>query len=413
MEAGDVMSLDYVPDPAIISGWYDHCSGSRTLIEEFCGGFCVSFSLNAGLNFPGGCGCDCCGVHGSFLPPSMTLSFPQVANDWGNTITLTGLTVAGEGCSGGQITGSYEGIGGQGSMPWAASTKYSGTSSSRTLYRRLTGSIGSSGNFMCCGVDIRWSGTDGCGDGDNVAYGVASRINGHEMRPASGATLYENSGYTFSGSDACSFSSAANLGLSVDCLTNAAGPLNRYNGYMTRTLGGPLHFSGTRACSGCCGSGAVYLSFSDGCGGQASSSYHVSRGLGPGAYADTIGRSYKCERFYRTVPPVGYYYRIARADLHCDGQAGSPSYPFVSYYYTLDECVSGISGADAMNLSGAGGCANMSGGAECCWYSDNGLSGTDFESRVAVVSSSKCCNIETSNSTWIFSGTGNACCPQG
>jgi hypothetical protein len=413
MEAGEIMILDYIPDPELISGWYENCSGSRRLTEEFCGGYSISFSLNAGLNFPGGCGCDCCGEHGAFLPPFMILSHPPITNDWGNTITLTGRTVTGEGCSGGQITGSYEGIGGQGSMPWESSTKYSGTSHSRTLYRRLAGSIGSSGNSLCCGVAIRWSGADGCGDGDEVSYVLPGLIGSSAIQPASGSTLYENSGYTLSGSGACAFSSSADLSVNVACLTATPGPLYRSNGYMTRTLGGQLHFSGTEACSGCCGSGTVHLSFSNGCGDRASAVYQVRRNLAPGASSDTIGRSYRCEQFYRTLPPTGYFYRIARADLHCDGSLGSATYPFVSYFYTLEECVSGISGADALSLSGAGGCANMSGGTACCWYSDNGLSGTDFESRVAVVSGSKCCTIETSDGQWIFSGTGNACCPRG
>jgi hypothetical protein len=413
MEAGEIMILDYLPNPELISGWYDHCSGSRKIVEEFCGGYTVSFSLNAGLNFPGGCGCDCCGAHGGFLPPLMSLSYPQLSNDWGNTITVTGRTVAGEGCSGGQIAGSYEGVGGQDSMPWAASTKYSGTAYTRTLSRSLTGTIGGSGNSLCCGAIIQWSGTDGCGDGDAAGYLIPGRITGSSIRPASGTTLYENSSYTLSGIGACAFSSAADLGIDSDCLTLTPGPLYRYNGYMTRTLGGQLHFTGTDACSGCCGSGTVYLGFSNGCGGHANAVYQVRRPLAAGASSDTIGRSYQCEQFYRSTPPTGNFYRIARADLHCDGSVGSPTYPFVSYFYTLEECVSGISGAAAMNLSGAGGCANIAGGTSCCWYADNGLSGTDFISSVAVVSGNKCCTIDTSNGRWIHSGTGNACCPKG
>ena len=37
MEPGDVMVLDYLPDPALAAGWYNGCSGVRTITEEFCG----------------------------------------------------------------------------------------------------------------------------------------------------------------------------------------------------------------------------------------------------------------------------------------------------------------------------------------------------------------------------------------
>jgi len=411
LEAGDIMIMDYSPEPELMSGWYDHCSGSRTLTEEFCGGYTLSFSLNAGLNFPGGCGCDCCGENGAFPPPFMTLSHPTLTNDWSNAINLSGHTVYGEGCSGGEIAGSFSGQGGGGTMPWAGPAAYSGSQSSRTVSRTLNGAIGSASNSMCCGAFIQWSGTDGCGGGDKADQSISSLITSSQIVPPSGAILYENSGYIFSGSEACSYASAAGMTFNQYCLANSGGTLQRFNGHMTLYLGGPLTFSGTHHCSGCCGNGALLIGFTNGCGGSYSASYQVTRNLGAGAYSDIVGRLYKCEHFFRDTPPTGYYYRIARADLYCDGHSGGVSYPFGDYYYALDECVSGISGSDAANLSGAGGCGNMSGGASCCWYSDNGMAGTDFESRIAVVSGSKCCNISTNNGGWIFSGAENHCCP--
>ncbi|MBI4965359.1 MAG: hypothetical protein HY913_18935 [Desulfomonile tiedjei] len=410
LEAGDILIMDYVPDPDLIHGWYGNCSGSRTLTEEFCGGYTLRFSLNAGLNYPGGCGCDCCGENGSFPPPLMTLSHPIATNDWSNTIDLHG-SAYGEGCSGGQIKGSFSGINGGGSLPWSGSTKYSGSQSSRSVSRAVNGEIGSASKSMCCGAFIEWSGTDGCGGGDRNEQAIAGRITSSQISPASGTTLYESSGYVFSGSEACSYAADAGMTFSRSCLTNSGGTLNRYNGHMTLSLGGPLTFSGTHHCSGCCGNGALLIGFTNGCGGSYSASYQVARSLGPGAYSDVVGRVYKCESFFRSIPPTGYYYRVARADLYCAGQHGGFSNPFGDYYYTLGECVSGISGAGAANLSGQGGCGNMSGGPSCCWYSDNGMEGTAFESTIAVVSGSKCCNIPMSNGDWIFSGAGNPCCP--
>ena len=222
--------------------------------------------------------------------------------------------------------------------------------------------------------------------------------------------LYEFSGYSFRGSEACSFATGADLVIQKDCIANAVMPLERYNGYLSRRLDGPLQFSGTYACSGCCGNGWIAVGFNNGCGDNLYATYEVKRPLAPGAATDVVGRLFRCEQFYRTTQPTGTFYRVARADVHCDDSSGSFSYPYADYYSTLAECISGISGAGSPTMSGAGGCGSLSGGSTCCLYSDNGQSGYEFRSR-AVSVSGKCCTIATQNGAWINSGTGAQCCP--
>jgi hypothetical protein len=410
MEAGDILILDYAPYQSSLAGWYDHCSGTGRLTEEFCGGYSITYTLSAGLNYPNGCGCDCCGDHGSFPPPYMIIKAPAaVTADWTNTLQIASTISGDSSCSGGTLTGMFAGIGGGTAVPWTAAAQYHSNGFTRYV-TRPPGPVGSAGNSACCGGSVIWEGTDGCGgyyDGSTVVY---PRIGGSTVIPESGSILYEFSGYSFRGSGACSTAAGADLTLIKDCIANTVMPLERSNGYLSRRFDGPLRFSGTDACSGCCGNGWIAVSFNDGCNGHHYATYEVKRPLAPGAYADVAGRLFRCEQFYRTTPPTGTFYRIARADVHCDNSSGSFSYPFGDYYYTLSECLSGISGGAAPNMGGAGGCGGLSGGATCCLYTDNGQAGYDFRSRVVTVSG-KCCIIETENGAWINSGTGAQCCP--
>jgi hypothetical protein len=235
---------------------------------------------------------------------------------------------------------------------------------------------------------------------------VNPRIGVSTIIPVSGTTIYENSSVTFSGSGACSYASQANLTVSVSCLTNTVGSLQRYDGYLRRSLIGQAQFSGTHPCSGCCGGGSISVTFNNGCGDTYSGIYDVRRHYSDGGL---VGYLYKCQDYWSGL---NHYYKVARANLYCNGTSGSFSLPFGEYFLTLGECVSDIGGADARDITGAGGCGgSLSGSASCCWYSDNGLSGYNFRSRVYSVSGSRCCNIDTQNGAWVNSGSGNECCP--
>jgi hypothetical protein len=266
--------------------------------------------------------------------------------------------------------------------------------------------VGSSGNPACCGGSIIWSGSDGCGGGDSAITAVTAKIGSSDIYPASGTTLHEGGYGIFSGWEACSYASAADITVSAYCLTNSVSQPQRSNGKIASSLMGQLQFSGTHACSGCCGSGAVYVTFSNGCGGTYAADYDVRRQF---SNSYKVGYLYKCYQFYSG----GWRYKPARAPLYCDGQSGAfDSGVFRGYYLTLEDCVSHISGTSAMGISGAGGCSgDLSGSTDCCWYSDNDQGGYDFRSRIYTVSGSICCDIETLNGGWVFSGTGNECCP--
>ena len=407
MEAGDVMILEYRLDPAVVADWYDRCLGEGTLTEEFCGGFTLSYTLRGGLNYPSGCGCDCCGQNGSFLPPSMVVYAPaSIDADWSNAVTIGEEISGAESCSGGNLTGAFFGVGGASAVQWGDGVRYQSNGFSR-LITRSADSAGSAGNSTCCGGTIIWSGTDGCGGGDTATTQINARIGASAILPASGTTLSEHGTGIFSGSGACSSATGGNLTITRSCLTNTVASLERYDGYLKRRLTGQLYFSGKHACSGCCGAGSVSVSFNNGCDGNYQANYSVRR-----SYADgnLIGYAYRCQDYWASGE---LRYKIARANVYCNGTSGafSPDV-FGDYYTTLQACVSGIGSSSATAVKGAGGCSgSLSGGTSCCWYSNNGLSGYDFQARVYSVSGSRCCQVDTQNGGWVFSGSGCTCCP--
>ncbi|MFZ5865067.1 MAG: hypothetical protein ACOYXY_04225 [Thermodesulfobacteriota bacterium] len=405
VEAGEVLILEYTPDSTLIAGWYDNCSGAAPITEEFCGGYTLSYILRAGLDSPGGCDCDCCGSHGMFPAPAMTLMAPSsVDAGWANDVEIPGTISGDESCSGGSIMGTFSGIG-SASVAWSSPLQYHSNGSTRFVTRDPA-AVGSSGSPACCGGNIFWSGTDGCEGGDTGQTIINARIGSSTIIPASGSVLAEGTGYAFSGSGACSYSSSADLTIATSCLTNTSASLARYDGFVQRTLAGPLQFSGTHQCSGCCGSGSVSVSFSNGCGGTYSGRYDVRR-----TYSDSsqVGYVYKCRDVYSGSQ---HYYKPTRADLWCEGTSGSFSDISAESHATLQECVSRISGTGAMHISGAAGCSgSLSGSTSCCWYSDNGLSGYDFRSKVYSSSGSRCCAVDTQSGAWVLSGSGASCCP--
>ncbi|MEJ2719193.1 MAG: hypothetical protein P8182_19010 [Deltaproteobacteria bacterium] len=294
MEAGDVMIMDYVPDPQLVSGWYDNCSGVGTLTEEFCGGHTLSYTLRAGLDYPYGCNCDCCGENGSFSPPLMIVYSPtSIHADWYNTVVIPGKISGDESCSGGDITGTFAGLQSE-PVEWEGEAQYASDGRSRFVTRD-PGSVGSAGNPACCGGTVYWSGTDGCGAGNTGMTTVNARIGFSTILPPSGTTLWEYGYGIFSGSGACSYASGADLTITSSCLNNSVGALSRRYGYVNRRLLGQLQFQGTDGCSGCCGSGSVSVSFSNGCTGNYSADYPVRR-----HYSDSnqIGYAYRCKDYY-------------------------------------------------------------------------------------------------------------------
>ncbi len=405
MEAGEVMVLDYVPDPDVVDGWYNSCSGVGSKTEEFCGGYTVSYTLKADLNYPDGCGCDCCGVSGAFPAPVMYVTAPSIINaNWANAVAVPNIISGNQACSGGNLTGTFSGTGSS-PVQWEGAAQYHSDGATRFVTRNPD-YAGSAANPACCGGTIFWSGTDGCGGGDSNTTVVVKRIGSSAITPPSGTTLYENSGYTFSGGEACSYASSANLALSTTCVRDDMYDLQRFDGYVTRSLSGWLRFSGVHACSGCCGSGSLTLTFNNGCNEQITAKYQARRDLSDN---DVAGYAFKCEQAYSGS---NYYYLAKKANLYCNGSAPTGfRHVAGSSYGNIAACLDDISGATAAIIRGTEGCSGNSSGTQCCWYSDNGQSGLDFQSRIYWVSGARCCSINTSNGAWAISGAGNECCP--
>lgn len=412
MEAGEILILDYRPDSSLMDRLYDSCAGTRAFNEEFCNGRNLSFEVRGGLDLPGGCGCDCCGRRGGFPPPIMNITAPAaIHGGHENTANPQMVVTVDQACPGAEITGVFHGVSGSGPVQWDAPTVYNSDGTARFVTREQP-AIGEAVNPSCCGGQVEWIATDGCGGLRTAITEVTSGAGTPGVWPVDGAVLYDGDGCSFSGTGACSHSAFARLDINTQCLANVVqSDLFRYDGLLARNLESTLTLDDWHDCSGCCGNGNIALDFSNGCGLVIHASYPVRRRMEQSAYSDCIGRMFMCERFFRFFAPIGYYYRIAVADLMCDGGHGEFSNPDGFAYTGLSECLALINGPAAASITGSSGCAGLTGGDTCCFYSDNGLSGLEFRSSVVSVSGRKCCVIETGNGSWVNGGPAAGCCP--
>jgi len=413
MEAGEILILEYSPDRETVDSVYDYCRGVVTFTEEFCNGRALSFEVRGGLDFPGGCGCDCCGERGVYPAPLINLSAAEsVDGGLGNSVGSGMIVTADPACRGAEITGVFHGIAGSGDVAWDNPTVYSSDGATRFVTRDGP-LIGDGGAPSCCGGTIEWTATDGCASSNTGFTNVAAGIGESSVWPPDGTTLYEGDGYSFNGIGACSYSEAAGLGIETECLANTQSDLYRFDGLLARNMDSTLAFQDDHACSGCCGNGNVTLTFANGCGGVITANYPARRRLSDSSYVDVVGRVFKCERFFRSFAPIGYYYRLAVADLTCDGNHGEVSNPYGGYYIEIADCLALINGPSASAITGSMGCASLNGGESCCFYADNGMDGLEFTSSVVSVSGRKCCRFDTANGSWVNGGPAAGCCPNG
>ena len=413
MEAGEILILEYSPDRETVDSVYDYCRGTVTFTEEFCNGRALSFEVRGGLDFPGGCGCDCCGERGVYPAPLINLSAAEsVDGGLGNSVGSGMIVTADPACRGAEITGVFHGIAGSGDVAWDNPTVYSSDGATRFV-TRAGPLIGDAGNPACCGGTIEWTATDGCASSNTGFTNVAAGIGASSVWPQDGTVLYEGDGYSFNGMGACSYSEAAGLGIQTECLANTPSDLYRFDGLLARNMDSTLAFHDEHACSGCCGNANVTLTFANGCGGVITANYPARRRLSDSSYVDVVGRVFKCERFFRSFAPIGYYYRLAVADLTCDGNHGEVSNPYGGYYIEIADCLALINGPSASAITGSMGCASLNGGESCCFYADNGMDGLEFTSSVVSVSGRKCCRFDTANGSWVNGGPAAGCCPNG
>ena len=162
MEAGEILILDYSPDRETVDSVYDSCRGAVTFTEEFCNGRALSFEVRGGLDFPGGCGCDCCGERGAYPAPLMNLSATEsIDGGLGNSVRPGMIVTADPACRGAEITGVFHGVSGSSDVAWDGPTVYSSDGATR-LVTRDGPLIGDAGAPSCCGGTIEWTATDGC-----------------------------------------------------------------------------------------------------------------------------------------------------------------------------------------------------------------------------------------------------------
>ncbi len=246
-------------------------------------------------------------------------------------------------CRGGVIDGVFHGAFGATAVSWPKPAVYHSDGVNRSISRELP-IVGDAANPACCGGEVEWIADDGCGVTRRNATVVTSHVQNMSVMPADATILYENDGCSFTGQGACSYSNAAGLDLETVCLDNSLTGLYRYDTALVRNLDLTLKFQDSHACGGCCGKGMINLSFANGCGSSMTASYPVQRHVSQTAYQEIIGRVFKCERFFRDFTPIGYFYRVATADLRCDGSLGEFSNPIPGYYETLEQCLTQIGG---------------------------------------------------------------------
>ncbi len=397
-DQGDILLLEYTPYHEIVHGYYERCSGSGFFKESFCGGHTVSYSVQAGLNNPGGCGCDCCGVNGKFSPPVMHVTAPASVTGSSGTVTVSS-TISGSGaCSGGQISGTYSGYGGSAAVTWGNTTQYHSDGTTRFI-TRYPAYVNSALGSTCCGGTVNWTGYDGCGGSGQAQTTVQRAVPGSTLTPASGYQYLEGTSVTVYGSGACPEMPQADLDLTTSCLTNNQFALQSGTGYVRRSLSGTLRFTATHACSGCCGKGEIWVDFNNGCSGQYQAHYAVRRNTGGGS-----GYTMKC---VRVLISGQWRWKIYTATYSCTGSEGtwqSGAVPFND----LTSCIQALDSPTDMDVSGQ--CYQFVPAGGCCWYWNNGLTDSGFQAYVFQASGTQCCQIGTTNGGWSISGQSN-CCP--
>lgn len=411
-EPGDVMILEYLPDQLLLDDIYDRCSGTVTLIETFCGGYSIEFTLNAGLNFPNGCGCDCCGQKGIFPPPALSIAAPtSIAANWGNTLDLSDPVIGDQACKGGEITGTFTGVNGVGQVSWDSQTGYVSDGVTRYVSRKPS-SIGSASNSACCGGHIQWVATDGCGATKTGTTIVQPKISGaYTFSPPDNSTLSEGVIYDFSVNGACSFSDTASLTLTRQCLNNTQGPLIRENGLLKSGFTGALTLNSSPECSACCGSGSITLNFTDGCGGASQASYTVRKSLSYQASGLVTGKRFRCGLYYVPEPTPAYVYDVQIATVYCDGHVSSYSRSNWGSYSTVSECASKINSPQSPFIQSQTAISGLTDSSSCLFYSNNGQTGSALVAELFSVMD-KCCEINTGDIIWINRSDVNRCCPK-
>ncbi len=410
MEAGDVMILDYEPDRDMLDRIYASCAGPTGMVETFCDGYTLEFSVSAGLDYPSGCGCDCCGVRGIFPAPDMSILAPDIISaGWANSIGFAEPVNADPACKGADITATFNGVYGSSPVIWESGAQYVSDGVTRYITRKPSGA-GSSANPTCCGGFMEWTASDGCGATKTKTTIVSPRVSGYSFSPEPDSTLMDGLIYEFRADGACSYSDTAGLNLSAVCLDNTQGNVIRSDGLMKTGFTRPLKLGPGDECSACCGAGSVRLNFANGCGLTAQASYSVRKGLSYGASWLVIGRQFRVGRYYLVEPFAQYIYDVQVASVYCDGKRSAFSRAYWGAYSTVSQCEAEINGPLANYTSSQSAVHGLADADTCLFYTDNGLTGLNLVSGLFSMRD-RCCQKSWDNITWIRRSDSSLCCP--
>ena len=304
--------------------------------------------------------------------------------------------------------GALQWIWGTSTVGWDTAPTYVASTNIR-YYSGVAALTGGSGNSACCGGSITWAGTNGCGSGYALtrSWSRVAGAAGVLYSPASGTVFSEGSSRFIYGSGLCSYTTPNPIALSGYCMNSfTPGAITRGDGLIQQSTG-TLNFSGTHACSGCCGKGMVTGYLTNGCGSAATGrNWNVRR-----SYTNNAsGLVLRCWQY----PISGWF--PERAPYNCDGTSGFVfSGGLTGGFASLSLCNDEIATTKASGIDALRGACNLigaSGSNKCCRKWDNGLAhdNPNFRSYVFQASGGQCCAYGTTNGAWIFSGL-STCCP--
>ena len=392
--------LQYKFNPEYEQDVYNGCQNSRMFVEWLCN-VPIVLRFYAVLNYPQGCGCDCCNVNGGYTGPSLAVTAGDLTATWENSLN-TGMITVDSACSGGTLNGTFmANYGGNQSvsMPY-----FQYLSNGTTRYIEGSGSFGSSSVPACCGGTVRYSGTDGCGGSTYTDKTLAAKWSAGPAIATTSGMLEHQTTNTISGYDACTGSSTAALnftpwtGLAETFQSTQTG-----TGTLTKSTG-LLTFSGTQSYSGCCGSGSFTASFNNGCGGSTTRDYAVRRKYNLAA-SQQIGWVVQC---YSGGP--GQYY-VGKYALDCSGVASAGEY-VTGPFGTWNDCAARIDASGDTDVQTV--CTTTVGPPcpSCCHYSNNGQTGQSLIAVLLCTSGNQCCNhgkyVAYPTKGWAISGA--TCC---
>lgn len=405
----DDIVLGYHVDRWLMDDIFQNCRGTYSYREPLCNTMDIQFDISAAMNYPDGCGCDCCGEYGNFGP---TIGMDGLTPDatWDNAINIPGEVTVDESCEDGTITGTVAWtVGGSESVPWTTAPYFDTDGTSMRVVTGSPGTVGSGAKPACCGGTITYTGTDGCGNSMDIERTIDPKISaGPTVQGGlSGYVLRPATEYTISGLDACAYSDLAALTFqNKTCIDTTEGSVTPHAGYIDRTMDASLQASG--GCDACCGNGSFDAYFHNGCSGELTQGYTVRKAYTDGTtkvgwllYPKDLGSD---------------QYEVWKRTFNCDGSENTDDVVAISGSTDLATCLAKIDAYNDTDIPTL--CDNpgtITTCTTCCRYCNNGASGVDFRAAIFCVGShATCCTLpfeDPAGCGWVRGTKTTPCCP--